>query len=293
MKRKVLLATLAATLTGAPSITFGHFVLEKPLSWQEQNLLGDPQKAGPCGDPGMKTGKVTELAAGETVHFEFVETIVHGGHYRIALGLTGQGDLPPDPPVMARSGVSISAPIQNPPQFPVLADGLHVHDGSISAGKRWAADVKLPAGMTCNQCVLQITQFMTDHGSNTGGNDGFFYHHCAVVTIKAAAAPDAAAPPAADAAAPPDAGHTSDTRPATGGSAGAPATGGTGGSTPAPSGGSGGCAVGGGSSSGLLLLLILLSAFRARRTGRSPGRPARRDGARANPPAPRPRWPGR
>src|SRR5688572_11832928 len=191
MKVQVLLATLAAA--GVPSVAFGHFVLEKPLSWQMQNSAGDPQKAGPCGEPGTKTGAVTEFNAGDTVRFEFVETIVHGGHYRVALGLKGQGDLPPDPPVTATNGISVSAPIQNPPQFPVLADGLHPHDGNaISAGKRWTADVKLPAGITCAECVLQITQFMTDHGSNTGGNDGFFYHHCAIVTIKAASVPDAA-----------------------------------------------------------------------------------------------------
>ena len=305
MKVRVLLGTLVA-MGGAPTAAFGHFVLDKPLSWQEQSVLGDPQKKGPCGDPGTATGAVTDFTAGATVHFELTETIPHGGHYRVALGLKGQADLPADPPVTARAGISVSAPIQNPPQFPVLADGLLVHtDSEISPGKRWTADVKLPAGMTCEKCVLQITQFMTDHGSNTGGNDGFFYHHCAVVNIKAAVTPDAAPAPAD--AAPPrdtvtpdvaparDAGLPADTATATGGApgtGGATATGGTGGAPP-PKGDSGGCSVGGADSPPLVLALLLLSAFPARRARRWPGTRPRPDGARASPPATPGRWPRR
>ena len=114
---------------------------------------------------------MTPYRAGEVVHFVFKEIIAHGGHYRIALGLTGEGDIPADPPVTARAGISISAPIEEPPQFPVLADGIHRHDGAPPA--EWTFDVRLPANVTCDSCLLQITQFMTDHGSNTGQNDGF------------------------------------------------------------------------------------------------------------------------
>jgi hypothetical protein len=306
MKVHLLFAALATA--GLPSVAFGHFIMEKPLSWQEQSVLGDPQKKGPCGDPGKPTGAVTDFTAGETVHFELVETIPHGGHYRVALGLKGQGDLPPDPPVMAKGGVSISVPIQKPPVFPVLADGELVHEDNIAARKRWMLDVKLPAGMSCDRCVLQITQFMTDHGSNTGGNDGFFYHHCAVINLKVAPPSDAAvvAPPAdasvdgavakdasPDAGAPADATVAHDTAFASGGTGGVSSTGGAGGSggtageAPAPKPSTSGCAVGGGSPGSLaLLLLVVLSACRARRARRWPGTPPRPDGAPAIQPAP-------
>src|SRR4051812_15639254 len=182
----------------APSSAHAHFVLNMPASWQQQSGLGDPQKAGPCGNPGTPTKAVTTFHAGDTVHIDVNETIPHGGHYRVALGLKGQADLPADPTVVTKAGVSVSAPIQMPPQFPVLADGVNVHTGgAIMPGKKWTWDVKLPAGMTCAACVLQITEFMTDHGSNTGGNDGYFYHHCADIIIQAGATPDAGPPDAA------------------------------------------------------------------------------------------------
>jgi MYXO-CTERM domain-containing protein len=190
---------------------------------------------------------------------------------------------------MAKNGISISVPIQNPAVFPVLADGVNPHNASdIRTPKKWTYDVKLPAGMTCDACVLQITQFMTDHGSNTGGNDGFFYHHCANVTIAAAAGIDAGTPtdsapavdvaPATDSAATGGAGGTGGS-----GTGGARATGGSGGGghsgtggttgtggtedtggAPPPKTSSGGCAVGGAGGGGLLVLLLLAGYFRYR-----------------------------
>jgi hypothetical protein len=254
MKVRTLLPSfLGAAVVAFPFAASAHFVLNQPLSWQKQDALGDPQKKGPCGDAGTKTNAVTMLNAGDTVHFDFVEAIVHGGHYRIALGLKGQADLPLDPTVTAKNGVSISVPIQNPPVFPVLADGINPHNASdIASGKKWTYDVKLPAGMTCTQCVLQITQFMTDHGSNTGGNDGFFYHHCATVTILAAGAPADGGAPKADAGA-----AKADGGSATGGASGAsdaaadsaPATGGSSG-TGGSAGGTGGAQATGGATGG-------------------------------------------
>jgi MYXO-CTERM domain-containing protein len=38
--------------------------------------------------------------------------------------------------------------------------------------------------MTCaSNCVLQVAEFMSDHGLNNPG--GCFYHHCANITIQA------------------------------------------------------------------------------------------------------------
>jgi hypothetical protein len=266
----------------APGLASAHFVLDVPLSWQKQDGLGDPQKMGPCGDPGMKTGKVTDYHEGEMVHLEFREMLPHGGHYRIALGLHGTADIPVDPTVVAKNGTSISAPIQSPPQFPVLADGILVHTAAeIKVGKLWTWDVKLPTGMVCDQCFLQVTQFMTDHGSNTGGNDGYFYHHCAAIRILPAVASDGGAT-AADAAAIADVGTPSDVaamsdvpgKPDTaaadartnanadGGSD--PGEGGAGGAPPAKK--SSGCSfAGGGSGGGLLLLIALALRLGARR----------------------------
>jgi hypothetical protein len=99
-----LLASLVFACVLAPSTARAHFVLMQPPSFQMENAIGDPQKAGPCGGPGTATSMVTTYHAGDTVHFVFKEAIIHGGHYRVALGLKGQSDLPADPTVVQMGG---------------------------------------------------------------------------------------------------------------------------------------------------------------------------------------------
>ena len=43
--------------------------------------------------------------------------------------------------------------------------------------------IKLPDGFTCNNCTLQVIQWMYNHPLNNPG--GCFYHHCATVNIVA------------------------------------------------------------------------------------------------------------
>ena len=74
----------------------------------------------------------------------------------------------------------MSAPIQNPPQIPVLADGLFAHTSRQT--DPWATDVQIP-NINCDRCTLQITQFMAEHGLNKDG--GYYYHHCADLQITA------------------------------------------------------------------------------------------------------------
>jgi hypothetical protein len=255
MHRCTFVSTLiVATMASVPSIAHAHFFLVEPPSWQMQGGAGDPQKEAPCGDLGIKTNIVTRFHAGDTVHFAFNEMIPHTGHYRIALGLRGQMDLPADPTVtLDANRNSIGVPIQNPAVFPVLADGLLSHNaGDIQVGHMYTADVTLPANMTCDPCVLQITQYMNDHGSNTpttNFNGGFFYHHCAAIAILAPGAP-------LDGGSLADGAATTDARPADGNAspADAPREAGGGGGASGGTSGSGGTggsgASGGGGGSG-------------------------------------------
>jgi uncharacterized protein (TIGR03382 family) len=61
--------------------------------------------------------------------------------------------------------------------MPLLADGLLVHTKPFSGPQ--TASVKLPAGMTCDPCVLQVVEFMSNHGAPC------FYHHCSNIKITA------------------------------------------------------------------------------------------------------------
>ena len=71
--RQLLLTGLGvATFVLLPATSQAHFRLLAPASWIEENALGDPQKAGPCGgtnaDYGKPTYAVTEVKGGSMLH---------------------------------------------------------------------------------------------------------------------------------------------------------------------------------------------------------------------------------
>jgi hypothetical protein len=178
-------ALLATAFSIAPANA--HFVLETPAASLAQNAIGDPQKLGPCGgtsqDAGTPTGAVTALAGGSTLHLKLREAVFHPGHYRVALART-QAGLPADPETVTREGergpISVSAQIASNPLPPVLADGLFQHTERPAPGTFWEADLQVP-NVDCKDCVVQVIQWMGEHGYNPDG--GYTYHHCATVSI--------------------------------------------------------------------------------------------------------------
>jgi len=193
VKRTLLVTALTvAALSGGVD---AHFVLVSPAPSIVQNKLGDPQKVAPCGgvsanagrgtpaDPGTPSGAVTEMKGGSTFRLLLQETVPHPGHYRVALARTKE-QLPPDPVVTTRDSErgpqSVSAQIQNPSVAPVLADGLFVH--TERANGMFETDLAVP-NIACKGCVLQVIEFMAEHGKNADGD--YSYHHCATVNITA------------------------------------------------------------------------------------------------------------
>ncbi len=168
-----------------------HFKLLEPPSWLIESDRGDPQKSGPCGGSNTDWGKpsyvITKAVGGQKLHIKIWETVYHPGHFRVALAVNSPTELPPDPQVTTRDTekgpVSVSAVIQNPPQIPVLADGLFVRNTRpADLTDLLEADVQLP-NINCKKCTLQIVQFMAEHIFNNPG--GYTYHHCAVLEITA------------------------------------------------------------------------------------------------------------
>jgi len=175
-----------------------HFVLVSPAPSIVQNRLGDPQKVAPCGgvsanpgrgtpaNPGVPSGAVTDIKGGSSFHVLLSETVFHPGHYRVALAKSA-ANLPPDPKVTTRDSDrgpwSVSAEIQSPALPPLLADGLFAHTERPTGLVE--ADITIP-NVNCRNCILQVIQFMADHGKNPDGD--FSYHHCATVNITADAA---------------------------------------------------------------------------------------------------------
>lgn len=179
---------VASCFVAAPA--YAHFKLNSPASRSVQDALGGPQKSSPCGesdatqgaDDSTPTNMVVNLKEGGTVTVSITEVITHPGHYRVALA-QDMASLPPEPTVTPGAGFACgSVPVETSPQFPVLADGLFTHTSSFN-GAAQTAQVQLPPGMTCTNCVLQVIEFMGDHGLNTPG--GCFYHHCSIVNITA------------------------------------------------------------------------------------------------------------
>jgi hypothetical protein len=173
----------------APLTAQAHFRLLAPASWIEENNLGDPQKAAPCGgtntDFGKPTYAVTDAKGGSLLHIKLQETVYHPGHYRVALAVNSPNELPTDPAAQTMTDdkgrvMSVSAAIMNPVSPPVLADGLFQH--SAKTTEPFETDIRLP-NINCKSCTLQVMQFMEQHPMNNPGQ--FSYHHCAVLRITA------------------------------------------------------------------------------------------------------------
>lgn len=182
---------IALGLALVPAVAQAHFKLLEPTSWIIENeRLGDPQKAAPCGgtntDAGTPSNIVNKATGGQKIHVKVVETIYHPGHYRIALAVNGHDDLPADEEVQTKEGprgpLSVSATIMNPVHPPILVDGLWPHTERPATPATYETDVQLP-NITCPKCTLQITEFMAEHGYNNPG--GYIYHHCAEFQITA------------------------------------------------------------------------------------------------------------
>lgn len=188
MKHLYVLSMALCAVLLTPFAT-AHFKLLEPTSWVVENNLGDPQKLGPCGgtstNAGMPSGIVNDAKGGTMLHIKLQETVYHPGHYRIALAVNSREELPADPQAVTRESEkgpwSVSAPIVSAIAPPLLADGLWPHMAKM-ANPVVETDVMLP-NINCTKCILQITQFMAEHGYNKDG--GYYYHHCADMKITA------------------------------------------------------------------------------------------------------------
>lgn len=183
---------LVAVILAIASPALAHFKLVSPAASFEQDNFGSPQKSAPCGqadagDAAVPTNMVTQLMTGQMVSIEVDETIFHPGHYRVSLA-ENTAMLPADPPVTAGTTACGSTAINPNPQMPLLADGLLVHTAPFTSNQ--TMQVQLPTGYTCTNCVLQITEFMSNHAAPC------YYHHCAMITISDSGQPggDTSAP---------------------------------------------------------------------------------------------------
>lgn len=215
-------------------IIVGALCLQTATAYAHIQLTYPPQrytdqKAGPCGRS-PETGRgatVTTLQPGATITVIWDETVNHAGYFRISFDDNGQDGFidPADPTDFYNSAT-------------VLADNI----ADTPSGGTSTFEITLP-NIECDNCTLQVIQFMTGNPPYNDGND--FYYQCADLVLSANA-PDAGTPDAGT----PDATPNSDA-PGPGPDAGDP--------DPQPP-MDGCCQTGSGSLPGHLVLLLLVAA---------------------------------
>lgn len=171
---------LVLLVAACSSIAFpsnAHFRLDAPAATNEQGTPGRVVLDAPCGDEGaVKTGALTPFTAGETIDVTITETITHPGHYRVAIATESASELPQDPIVTPGGGnLCGTAAIQDPPVFPVLADGALAHTSAFAGPQ--TLQVKLPDDLVCERCTLQVIEFIGSHSAPC------FHHHCAEIQV--------------------------------------------------------------------------------------------------------------
>jgi hypothetical protein len=184
MRVRFLQSILVVSTLSLAGTASAHFDLIAPPS--NNNSDNGGKGAPPCG-PDVSS-VVTPVMGGSMITLKVDETTPHPGHYRVALALKSRDEIDPTKPGglkepevkddegnVITEGNSASAAIQNPPVFPVLADGIFPH---TSGGGEFETMIQLP-NVNCDKCTLQVIEFMAEH------SEPFFYRHCADLKITA------------------------------------------------------------------------------------------------------------
>jgi hypothetical protein len=156
---------LALTVVLAPTLAHAHAKLVDPPSRTDT----DANKSGPCDNAHPPDAPRTTFAPGQTIEVEWLETVDHVGHFRLAFSPDGENGF--DDHVLI----------------------AEIADGDDQTPRTVTATVTLP-NVTCDNCALQLIQCMQDGG----GPDCSNYYSCADIRL----AGDA--PPAVDAGPPGD-----------------------------------------------------------------------------------------
>lgn len=178
---RLRLFTVVSLVISIGGTAHAHIAMVSPAPAIIEDGTGDPQKSAPCGgEGGTPSGIVTTFAPGQTITVEWVETVYHPGHFRIAFA-SDRSQLQDPMVTVDANQTSVSATIEDPPVAPVLLDNLFPRTGNGTQGTRFRQDVTLP-NLTCDKCTLQLIQFMAGHGP-----PNYIYHHCADIQLKAQA----------------------------------------------------------------------------------------------------------
>lgn len=177
-------------ILGLSTSAFAHIHLTNPLS-RTDNVQGDPQKNGHCGDPAYSRAanptRTTVMPPGATLTITWAETIQHPGWFRIAF--QPNGDTFPLPPNGTGVG-NFQAATESQTGMTDAATGAMILADMIPDGTL-STQITLP-NMECTNCTLQFIQVMTNSppyervATQAAGNNDLYFN-CADVTLQAGA----------------------------------------------------------------------------------------------------------
>jgi MYXO-CTERM domain-containing protein len=175
MRRLLIGSLVFAAALSAAAVTQAHIALLNPPPRHSE------LKTGPCGVANDTRGDIiTVLEPGAALTVTWDETIEHPGHFRILFDEDGFDfqDYPTvDGPIPAGELCTPGT----------VTDGVHCLAENIPdqpGGPNYSYDVTLP-DIPCENCTLQVIQFMTDKLGD--GSDNEFYYQCADLVLQAGA----------------------------------------------------------------------------------------------------------
>lgn len=189
MYRTLRPASSLAALTAASlltSLSFAHIDLQEPqprahgTGGAETPDTNSNQKTGPCGQSanGRTTDRVTTYDPGETITVRLNEEINHDSYYRVSLNPNGD-TFPTRTAVPVGETLDAALAAEQALDQPGDADGrlLGVFaDTSAVNNNAVSLQVTLPADIECQNCTLQVIQFMYDRPNP-------YYFQCADLVI--------------------------------------------------------------------------------------------------------------
>nr|AYM52938.1 hypothetical protein [Jahnella sp. MSr9139] len=171
MNRLLIGSFAFAAALSAAAVAQAHINMLNPTP-RHDSATGD-QKAGPCGVAGSTRGSViATFQPGEAITIEWDETIDHTGHYRVLFAEDGQDF--PNP----ANGADVCTPGTE------LAPGIHCLADNIpdqAGGPNYTQPITLP-NISCNNCTLQLIQWMSDK-EDDGIPNNEIYFECVDVTL--------------------------------------------------------------------------------------------------------------
>lgn len=151
-QRSLIFGLILLLLVLMSHASFGHTILDP-----NGNIPGRTnvvQKTGPCGGV-ARTGVNKMLTAGSMVRVDWLETIQHPGRFEIYFSQA------------------------NDANFQLLATVPDNQNGSNDLPHAFNTMVKLPDGVTCDNCTLQVIQVMTENPAAPT-----YYYACGDISVQ-------------------------------------------------------------------------------------------------------------